>query len=257
MEDAALIEQLSLFGLSRQEAVIYLCLLRGAELTGYEVAKLTGISRSNVYNGLAALVEHGAAYVLEGASTRYTAVNLKEFCDNRIAYLKSVQERLVKNSPKKALPREGYITVESCGHICDRIHHMLLGTELRIYFSAKTSFLEKWGEELAQLVGRKRKVVLIAEDGGTPFEGNAALTDGICLYRVPKGFRESEEEQDQVRLIIDSEFILTGEVTGKGSDTCLYSAQKNFVSVFKDAMRNEIELIKLRESGKKESGGEQ
>ena len=42
MEEAAIIEQLILFGLSRQEAVIYLCLLQNEELTGYEVAKLTG-----------------------------------------------------------------------------------------------------------------------------------------------------------------------------------------------------------------------
>ena len=44
MEEAAIIEQLILFGLSRQEAVIYLCLLQNEELTGYEVAKLTGVS---------------------------------------------------------------------------------------------------------------------------------------------------------------------------------------------------------------------
>ena len=66
MEEVAIIEQLILFGLSRQEAAIYLCLLQNEELTGYEVAKLTGISRSNVYNGLTSLVEHGAAYVIEG-----------------------------------------------------------------------------------------------------------------------------------------------------------------------------------------------
>jgi hypothetical protein len=34
-------------------------------------------------------------------------------------------------------------------------------------------------------------------------------------------------------------------VTGKSSDTCLYSGQKNFVRVFKDAMRNEIALIRI------------
>ena len=48
MEEALLIEKLLLFGLGRQEAAIYLCLLKNSELTGYEVAKLTGISRSIV-----------------------------------------------------------------------------------------------------------------------------------------------------------------------------------------------------------------
>ena len=123
MEEAAIIEQLILFGLSRQEAAIYLCLLQNEELTGYEVAKLTGISRSNVYNGLASLVEHGAAYVIEGTSSKYLAVALSEFCDNRIRYLRKAKERLVADGPRKNLPREGYITIEGYDHICDKIRH--------------------------------------------------------------------------------------------------------------------------------------
>ena len=57
---------------------------------------------------------------------------------------------------------------------------------------------------------------------------------------------DAADRKRQVRLIIDSEYVLTGEVEGTSNDTCLYSAQKNFVNVFKDAMRNEIELIKLK-----------
>ena len=164
MEEAAIIEQLILFGLSRQEAAIYLCLLQNEELTGYEVAKLTGISRSNVYNGLASLVEHGAAYVIEGTSSKYLAVALSEFCDNRIRYLRKAKERLVADGPRKNLPREGYITIEGYDHICDKIRHMLLGAEKRIYFSATGEFLEQWSEEIRELVRAQKKVVLISED---------------------------------------------------------------------------------------------
>ena len=248
MEEAAIIEQLTLFGLSRQEAAIYLCLLKNEELTGYEVAKLTGISRSNVYNGLASLVEHGAAYVMEGTSTKYLAVALPEFCDNRVRYLMKVKERLVADGPKKSLPREGYITIEGYEHICDKIRHMILGAKMRIYFSATGAFLEEWTEEIRELVKAGKKVVLISEDNKELFSKDEELRDGIIQYRVPEHFREPEEEEqqmDQIRLIIDSEYILTGEVTGKNSDTCLYSGQKNFVRVFKDAMRNEIALIRI------------
>ena len=229
MEEAAIIEQLILFGLSRQEAAIYLCLLQNEELTGYEVAKLTGISRSNVYNGLASLVEHGAAYVIEGTSSKYLAVALSEFCDNRIRYLRKAKERLVAD---------------------DKIRHMLLGAEKRIYFSATGEFLEQWSEEIRELVRAQKKVVLISEDNREPFPEDAELKAGIIEYLVPEHFREPKEEEqqmDQIRLIIDSEYILTGTVTGKSSDTCLYSGQKNFVRVFKDAMRNEIALIRLKQ----------
>lgn len=249
MEEAAFIERLSLFGLSRQEALIYLCLLKNSELTGYEVAKLTGISRSNVYNGLAALVEHGAAYILEGASTKYTPVCIEEFCDNRIRNLKEVEELLVRNSPKKLATTEGYITIEGYGHICDKIHHMLLNAGQRIYFSASRAFLEKWQEELQGLAERQIKIVLISDELPVALTQSEVLGEKIIFYQI--GRRTEWEEQGergrQLRLIIDSTYVLTGEVTESSSDTCLYSAQKNFVNVFKEAMRNEIELIKIKE----------
>ena len=46
------IEDLTEYGLTRQEATIYARLLRQGSMTGYEVAKDTGISKSNVYVAL-------------------------------------------------------------------------------------------------------------------------------------------------------------------------------------------------------------
>ena len=62
-----LIEGLTKFNLTKQEATLYVQLLKAGTLTGYEAAKQTGISRSNTYTALAGLVEKGAAYVLERA----------------------------------------------------------------------------------------------------------------------------------------------------------------------------------------------
>ena len=56
MEESKLIDGLMQFGLTRQEASIYICLASNRELSGYEVSKITGISRSNVYSALASLV---------------------------------------------------------------------------------------------------------------------------------------------------------------------------------------------------------
>ena len=49
-----LIEGLTNFNLTKQEATLYVLLLKAGQLTGYEAAKQTGISRSNAYNALAA-----------------------------------------------------------------------------------------------------------------------------------------------------------------------------------------------------------
>ena len=70
MEKTIFAEKLMEFGLTRQEALIYECLLGEGKTTGYEVAKLIGISRSNAYNSLASMTEKGAAYMVEEGSTR-------------------------------------------------------------------------------------------------------------------------------------------------------------------------------------------
>ncbi len=245
MEETGLIEKLLLFGLGRQEAIIYICLLKSGELTGYEVAKLTGISRSNVYNTLASLVEQGAAYVCEGSSTRYVAVGMEEFCDNRIRYMQEMEQVLVLNAPKRQLPSEGYVTIEGYEHINDKIHHMILGAKQRIYFSANEFFLGKWEKEITEVLNRNVKVVFLSEK----LPDNLQKLNVIFYKRLPAEEPWDPGEQ-QIRLIIDSAYVLTGDVVGSSTDTCLYCAQKNFVNVFKEAMSNEIKLIEMQKTSK-------
>lgn len=246
MEEASIIAKIVQFGLSRQEAVIYICLLKNGELTGYEAGKLTGISRSNVYNALAALVEHGAAYLMEGASSKYVAVPLGEFCENRIRSLSRIKEELERRGPKPSRTSGGYITIEGRQHVMDKLHHMLLEAGQRIYFSAEAVFLEQWKEELLELVRRGIKIVLLTER-----EPQGFSLEGITVYRKEAEQEDWEERCRQIRLIVDSAYVLTGEMDGETSATCLYSAQKNFVNVFKEAMGNEIRLIELSGMEKK------
>ena len=74
MEDKSYIERLMEFGLTRQEAGIYGCLISEGKTTGYEVAKQLGISRSNAYNSLASMTEKGAAYLVEEGTTKKICV---------------------------------------------------------------------------------------------------------------------------------------------------------------------------------------
>lgn len=52
MDESKAIEYLMHFGMSRQEATVYLRLIEAGKQTGYEIARDTGISRSNVYASL-------------------------------------------------------------------------------------------------------------------------------------------------------------------------------------------------------------
>lgn len=226
MENSFL-DNLGSFGLTRQEAQIYSTLLLHGQMTGYEVSKETGISRSNVYAALSALVEKGAAYLIEGESTKYTPVAIKKFTENVLSDLSRKAKDLEKNAPQQLVQQEGYITILGAANIRNKIREMLLATELRLYIMAPAAIISEFDAELQELITAGKKVVILSD--------NYKLK-GAKIY-------ETKPEEGQLRFITDSAYVLTGELTGSTHDSALYSGQKNLVSVMKEALKNKIILL--------------
>lgn len=224
------IELLTQFNLTRQEASIYQVLLSEGDLNGYEVAKITGISRSNTYTSLAALVEKGGAFVIEGPTTRYTSVALEEFCDNKIRKLKKSKQDLISNIPQKREAVEGYITIKGQNNILDKMRNMISEAKERVYISVSKQIFEMLFSEIKDAVGKEIKVVLIT---------NAPISiEGATVYFM-------EKSEQQIRIIADSTNVLTGDINDGEYSTCLYSKKKNLIDLLKDSLKNEIKLIEI------------
>lgn len=222
-----LIENLIAFNLTRQEACIYVECLTHGEMSGYEIAKETGISRSNVYSALQSLAEKGALYLIEGESTKYMPVPVADFLKNTLAELQKKALIIEENAPKKIEQSEGYITILGAKNIEYKIRKMIEETAERLYVMASFDILENFRPELEKLVEKKKKVVLISDD--------FKIQNAIC--------HKTQTEKNQIRLIVDSSYVLTGELSGSEHDTCLYSGQQNLVDVMKEALKNKIELL--------------
>jgi len=226
------IEQLLSFGLTRQEAIIYTCLLENGEQTGYEVAKITGISRSNTYNALAGLVEKGAAFAIEGTGTKYIPVEINDFSNNIIRNLKKMQEKLLVNAPKQTPQSDAYITIQGEKHVFNQLENMILRVEQRMYLSASELVLNKLQALLEALVGKDIKIVIITDD-------LTYRNDHFIIYY-------SDTPISQTGVIIDSQEVLTGDLEGQDKATCLYTRNKNFVNVYKEMLSNKIEILKIK-----------
>jgi sugar-specific transcriptional regulator TrmB len=72
-------QQLTVLGLSTQEARVYISLLRGGQMTGYQIARDLGTSRSGVYNTLQSLYHRGAVYLIPGDTREYRPLPPEEF----------------------------------------------------------------------------------------------------------------------------------------------------------------------------------
>lgn len=232
MENSTFIEKLTEFGLTRQEATVYENLLAEGKSSGYEVAKATGISRSNAYSSLANLTEKGAAYLTEeGSAKKYIAVDIDEFAENYMRGLETSRQWLVTHAPHRKEVEEGYITIEGTQHIQNKIRHLLNGVQERVYITCQASYLPLFEKELKVLIEKGKKVVII--------------TDAEICFQEATVY-VSENRGVQIGLIVDSRYALTGEF-GEGSmNTCLYSGQKNFAALYKNALANEIKLIQYR-----------
>ncbi|WP_010251034.1 TrmB family transcriptional regulator [Acetivibrio cellulolyticus] len=223
-------ELLTQFNLTRQEASIYQVLLSEGDLNGYEVAKITGISRSNTYTSLAALVEKGGAFIIEGSTTRYTPVPVEEFCDNKIRKLKEAKQDLIRNIPQKREDIEGYITIKGQKHILDKMRNMISEAKERVYLSVSKQILEMLLSEIKDAIGKGIKVVLITNEQ-------------VCLEGATVHFIEKSEQQ--IRLIADSTNVLTGDIDDGEYSTCLYSKKKNLIDLLKSSLKNEIKIIEI------------
>jgi sugar-specific transcriptional regulator TrmB len=231
------IELLMNFNLTRQEAIIYKLLYAEGEMSGYEVAKKTGISRSNAYTSLASLVDKGAAYTIEGRVTLYTPAILKEYCDNKIKTLKELEQKLIEKLPKQKEEYEGYITIKGSENIENKIREMIRDAKERIYLSVSNYVLNMFLGEIEKKIKEGIKLVIITDDD--------IKIKGAKLY-----FKEKPKHQ--IRIIIDSHNVITGDIE-KGKDaSCLYSKKDNLVEVFKESLKNEIKLLEIEKGQNKQ-----
>ncbi|HBF35744.1 MAG TPA: TrmB family transcriptional regulator [Firmicutes bacterium] len=225
-----LIEALIKVGLTRHESLLYLTLCKEGAITGYEAAKLTGISRSNVYLALAGLTEKGGAYRIDAATIKYMAVPVAELVQNIRRQMEDTLALIAENVPLKDEPTEPYITISGSAQILSKMKNMIANATERIYLSCSQAELTLVEDEIIKVINKGLKAVLITSP-------SYQLSGAIIYYH--------EKTPGEIRLIADSSYVLTGELSLHKDTTCLYSRNQNLVRLIKDSLTNEIQLISL------------
>lgn len=232
-----LTEALEATGLTGYEARLYLTLLADGPLSGYEAAKLSGISRSNVYLSLKALQEKGGAEKIDGDVAKFIAVPAAEYCAGRERRYREVLDYIRASAPHRKTAPDAYITVNGDRNIIGKMKSLVSSASARIYVSQHEAECRLVKEELAGAVRRGLRVVLVTS-GGFSVEGAETV--------------HTEKKRGQVRIIADSACVLTGTLGGDGQSSCLFTSNETLVTLFKEALRNEIDLVQIRNERKQQ-----
>jgi sugar-specific transcriptional regulator TrmB len=122
LADAAeLFQHLRRFGFTELEAKCLHVLSDLGSITGYEIAKRMGISRSNVYAALQKLVEKGFVLESKGEPTLYQAISIDEIADTIETHFKASIRYVKEHMPKQDAKRTEYFTVEGDAKVMERV----------------------------------------------------------------------------------------------------------------------------------------
>lgn len=225
-----LIQALKKFGFTQQESLMYVTLCKMGAMTGYEAAKVSGISRSNAYAALSSLVEKGGAIVSSEDSSKYTAIpreelilNLRRSCESTLGFLE-------ENLPEQEEEEAPYLTISGYGNTLDKMRNMILLAKGWVYLSVSASTVKLLTSDLENCIKRGLKVVILSDED--------PHLSGVV-------FMHNEAPAENVRIIADTSEVIVGTLeVSRGQ--CLYSKNKHLVSLMREALLNEIELIKIR-----------
>jgi len=222
-------DALQKIGFSPIEATVYIILCKHGSLTGYEVAKLSGISRSNIYAALYSLQEKGKCHISEGEPTKYVALSKEELILSTKRDMDATLLKLEQSFPESINVSEPYVTIKGYDNVLSKIKNSILLCHSHLYILSTASCIQLLEKELLEISSTK-KVTIIC-DKQLPLEGAIAV---YIRNKAPQGFH----------MIMDTQSVITGDLMSEHSQ-CLYSTNQSLVRLMRESFITELDIITL------------
>ncbi|CAH0117976.1 hypothetical protein PAE9249_00441 [Paenibacillus sp. CECT 9249] len=152
-------QHLRVLGFTEMESRMLVVLAEQGAMTGYEVAKRLGVSRSNVYAALQKLVDHGFVMCSKGEPSLYTMIPVEELTRS-IADKMQESIRIVEESmPKRSDDRTEFYSIESDRKVMDNLRRELEKAQFEIIADVWTEEASLFRKELETAEERGVKVL--------------------------------------------------------------------------------------------------
>ena len=217
-------------GFTPIEATVFITLCKHGALSGYEVAKLTGVSRSNIYAALYSLQEKGRCHVSEGETTKYIAISKNELLLSVRREMTQTLSEIEQFYPNLTESHEPYVTIRGYNNVLNKIKNSILLCKSHLYLLCSASSIELLKDELLS-ISPNRRITIICED-------NLYLNDEITIYNRQK-------DPQGIHMIIDTQSVITGDLDLEHAQ-CLFSKNDSLVRLMRESFVTELDMIALK-----------
>jgi len=235
------IDRLVRLGFSEYEAKAYVALLRKSPATGYELAKLSGVPRSMIYEVLSKLTARGAAMTLhQKGATKYAPVPAEEFLDQLHREHEKLTGSLKADLSALASPADlEYIwNIEGHDNIIAKAIEMIERAESSIYLALVPDTCRELRPALEEAIERGVRVVLY-----TTSEVDLVGCRVVVAH-------VSEETLGRARglgliLVIDGEEVLIGEWLAANEARASWTSSPLLVFIAEHHLRTDLYLPQI------------
>ncbi|QVK19061.1 TrmB family transcriptional regulator [Mycoplasmatota bacterium] len=236
-----LITNLEKLNFTKTESKVYLSLLKHGDMSGYQLGRILGLSRSSVYAALDTLYHKGAITLVPGNTKIYSPSNPKNLIENIKNDFNNSADELIdelKNIQMKNINDE-YKNIKGKKNIITHMSEMIKNSTKEIYMN--TDFdVELFKEDIHDALKRGVRIVM--------FSFSALDFTGIPIEFYSHGINVCEcGANTRLMLVVDYKEVL---VASKGMDEDYigtFSYNKLLVQIISEHIHHDIYLMKLKE----------
>ncbi len=229
-------------GLSEYEAKAYVALLKENPLTAYEIAKISGVPSSKVYEVIKKLEIRQIVQSIHGERSRmYIPISPDEFIEN----FRTATEDSLHAVQRELKSFKSGLDTTYTWHIKD-YENLILKAKRMLHTSQQTILLSIWPAEITLLAkslndaeGRGVKIAIV-HYGATNIKFGQ-------IYRHP--VEDTTFAQKGARgftLIADSKEVLAGKIKDNETEA-IWSMNESFVLLAEDYIKHDIYFMKIVE----------
>jgi sugar-specific transcriptional regulator TrmB len=239
-----IIQQLQNLDFTQYEAKAYLSLLRRGKITGYELAKNSGVPASKIYQVLNRLLDKDIIVALDSEPKKYAPIPPEEVLSRyRGDYLKVFNDldRGLNRIYKSQQSANNYIwNISGRAAIIRRVIEFIDQADRQVHLSI-------WDEEIAEL----EEGIYRANEKGVEFYIVHYGKQNLGIGNEYRHGREHQIRQERgarrIALEVDEKKVLLGHFLEDGSSNALWTSNKGLVLLAKDYIIHDIYTIRMAE----------
>mgnify|MGYP000879901632 CR=1 FL=1 len=241
------LELLKSMNLTDVEAKVYIELLKNGPSTGYEISKISAVSRSRVYNVLSKLVKNGFIVASKSKNpTYYNCISVDEFINNKKfeydSLLLEMSNELKKVECSNNMDYIWYIN--GYDNIFNKCRNILKKSKKEVY-------VQIWMEDVPQMYDQLKKL----DDENIPLLTVLYSSDHkykLDLKLVYKhGFEQEKHEElggRLISLVSDDREVVFGRIFDDEESEVIWTQNRSLVFLVEEYVRHDAYCLKLIDS---------